>query len=438
MPDAAASALTSDERSWLEAQTSSLVDFARSSVHPDGGFAWLDDDGRPRLEQPVELWLTCRMTHVFALAELQGDASATALVDHGLQALQGRLHDDAHGGWFAAVDSSGPDGASRPSDDSKPAYAHAFVVLATASATAAGHPGARALLDDALRIFDEYFWQDADGLSADVWDRTFTTLDPYRGVNANMHTVEALLAAHDVTGTPVLLERAASIITHVVHEFAAGNGYRLPEHYDDQWQVRLDYNRDHPADRFRPYGVTIGHLLEWARLALHLRTALGADAPDWLFEDARALFDTAVRDGWSVDGAEGFVYTTDFTGTPVVRDRLHWVLTEAIATAWSLALLTEEPAYREWYDRWVAHAAAVFIDIERGSWRHELDPHNRPASSVWEGKPDVYHAYQAMLLPCLGEVSSFVGGLTSGRPSAAGPGGRRTGIPDFIAGDDSV
>ncbi|MDQ2781543.1 MAG: AGE family epimerase/isomerase, partial [Actinomycetota bacterium] len=47
-----------------------------------------------------------------------------------------------------------------------------------------------------------------------------------------------------------------------------------------------------------------------------------------------------------------------------------------------------------------------------GSWHHELDEQNHPSSNVWEGKPDVYHAYQAMLLPRLGEVTSFVDGAT--------------------------
>jgi len=419
MAEPSPSALTADERSWLEAQTTSLVDFGRASAHPDGGFAWLDDDGRPRLDHPVELWLTCRMTHVFGLAELQGDASAAALVEHGLAALRGRLHDAEYGGWFAAVGSTGPDRSSQPTDDSKQAYAHAFVVLATATATAAGHAGARDLLDDALRVFDEHFWQDGDGLSADVWDRTFTKLDPYRGVNANMHTVEALLAAYEVTGAQVHLERATSIVTRVVHEFAAGNDYRLPEHYDAQWQVQLDYNKEHPADKFRPYGVTIGHLFEWSRLALHVRTALGDSAPEWLLDDARILFETAVRDGWSVDGAEGFVYTTDFDAEPVVRARLHWVVAEAIATAWTLALVTGDPAYREWYDRWVAHAENFFIDNERGSWLHELDAENQLAATLWQGKPDVYHAYQSMLLPLLGEVSSFVGGVSGRRAQPA-------------------
>ena len=73
-------------------------------------------------------------------------------------------------------------------------------------------------------------------------------------------------------------------------------------------------------------------------------------------------------------------------------------------------------AYRQWFDRWVEHARAYFVDEARGSWHHELDPQGRPSSQVWEGKPDVYHAYQAMLLPRLGEVSSFVDGALHLRP----------------------
>ena len=417
MHDVAPTALSDEERAWLVSQTSSLLDYTKRAVHPDGGFAWLDDDGVPQLDRPVELWVTCRMTHVLALAALRGDSGSRALVDHGVAALTGRLHDDEHGGWYAAVEAA-PDGTSRPADDTKQAYAHAFVVLAAASATAAGHPGARALLDDALAVFADRVWIEDDGLVADTWDRAFVTRDPYRGVNANMHTVEALLAAHDVTGDPVLLERATSIVTRVVHGFAAGNGYRLPEHYDTQWHQMLDYNRDHPADKFRPYGVTIGHLLEWARLALHLRTAHGDAAPGWLLTDAIALFDRAVSDGWHVDGAPGFVYTTDFDATPVVRTRLHWVAAEGLATAWTLALVTGEQGYRTWFDVWRQHIADLFVDPVCGSWHHELDPSNHPSHLVWDGKPDTYHAYQAVLLPSLGEITSFVAGVV--RATGAG------------------
>ncbi len=436
-----ATRLSEADLEFLVAQTTSLVDFARHSPHPDGGFAWLDDDGRPLLDRPVELWISCRMLHVLALAEILGDASCRPLVAAGLDALRTRLHDDDDDGWYAAV-TSGPDGASVAADDTKAAYAHGFVVLATASATAAGHADARPLLDAALAVFDRHLWRDADGLAVDVCDRTFEQVDPYRGVNANMHTVEALLAAHDVTGDEIHLQRAMSIISRVVHDFARSNGYRLPEHYDEQWRPLLDYNRDEPRDRFRPYGVTIGHLMEWARLALHARTALqrtaaatdslgtpdspATPAPDWLLDDARALFDRAVADGWqerTEEHAEGFVYTTDFEGRPVVEDRLHWVVTEAIATAWTLALVSEQSgdteaarAYRLWFDRWVEHARTYFVDETHGSWHHELDRQGHPSRQVWEGKPDVYHAYQAMLLPRLGEVSSFVEGVVHLRP----------------------
>lgn len=398
---------------WLDAHRAHLRAFARGSQTDRPGFAWLGDDGAPLPDRDVELWITARMTHVAALSVLEGHEEFRDMLDHGVAAFGrgGVLHDAEFGGWFAAV---GDDG---PTLTDKRAYDHAFVVLAAASAAAAGHPDATALLADALEVYETRFWRDHDGLAVDVWNRDFSELEDYRGVNANMHSVEALLAAWDVTGDERWRDHARRIVERVVHEFAAADGFRLAEHYSPAWVARPDYNRDDPAHPFRPYGVTIGHLLEWARLALHLRHALGDAAPDWLLADARALFDTAVRDGWEVDGAEGFVYTTDFDGRPVVRDRLHWVAAEAISTAWTLHLVTGEDAYRQRYEQWWDHARRLFVDDELGSWHHELAPDNTPASSVWAGKPDIYHAYQTALLPRLGEISSFAGAV-SGPPSA--------------------
>jgi hypothetical protein len=71
------------------------------------------------------------------------------------------------------------------------------------------------------------------------------------------------------------------------------------------WSL-LDYNADSRDDPFRPYGTPVGHWLEWSRLLLHLEASL-VDPPAWVFEDACTLFDSAVRAGWAVDGAEGFV-----------------------------------------------------------------------------------------------------------------------------------
>lgn len=394
-------------REWLAAERERLWTFGRGSVEPGGGFAWLDADGQPDRSRPIEAWITCRMTHVAALEALCGRAEAEAVLDHGVRALETTLRDAEHGGWYAAV---GPRG---PVTTDKRAYEHAFVLLAAAGARTAGHPRGESLLDQAQHVFEQRFWSEDEGMVVEVWDRPWSSLEAYRGANANMHSVEALLAVHDVTGSSVWLERATSIAERLVHGVARGYEWLLPEHFTPAWTPLPDYNRDEPAHPFRPYGATVGHLLEWSRLSLHLRHAHGTSAPTWTLDDARSLFDAAVRVGWGVDGAEGFVYTTDFSGVPVVRTRLHWVLAEAIAAACALWTATGDDVYRSWYATWWDHADRFFIDRVHGSWRHELDPHHRPASTVWQGKPDIYHAYQAALLPALGEITSFAGALAA-------------------------
>lgn len=380
---------------WLEREGDRLLDFARAARHPDGGFAWLDDQGLPRLDQPVELWITCRMTHVFALGQLLGRPENRRLVDHGVLALLGSLRDKVNGGWYAAVDTTGP------TDRSKQTYAHAFVVLAASSAARSGHPLARQLLDDALEVMDTRFWSEADGMVVDSYDETFTELSPYRGLNANMHTVEAFLAASDVTGDRIWRDRALRITERVLNAQAPRSGWRLVEHFDAKWRPLADYNVDQPEDRFRPYGATVGHGLEWSRLALNLRAACGAQGPEWLLAAALRLFDRAVQDGWAADGQPGFVYTTDWDGQPVVRHRMHWVAAEATATAASLYRATGEQRFAQAYEQWWDYIDERMRDLVGGSWWHELDEFNQPSAQVWSGKPDVYHALQATLIPRL-------------------------------------
>ena len=393
---------------YLLALRADLLRFAARSRDPLG-FGWLDDHGLVDPTRTVQLWITCRMTHVFSLAVLAaeppavGGPDAAALEDlaaHGVASLLTSFADAEHGGWFAEISPEGP------VVEEKSAYAHAFVVLAATSAAAAGIDGADRLLADALEVSGRRFWDDEHGMVVDSWNRDWTVLDPYRGINATMHTVEAYLAAADVTGDAVWVERAASMARRL-RGVAEAHAWRIPEHFDEAWMPLPSYNLDTPADPFRPFGATIGHGLEWARLLVataataeaHGRGDLVADVD--LTDAAVRLADRAIADGWAVDGADGFVYTTDWEGVPVVRNRMHWVVAEALNTGWVLDQALGEPRYASPLEQWWAYADAHLVDGIDGSWHHELDTDNSPTAATWSGKPDAYHVYQAALVPTL-------------------------------------
>ncbi len=312
--------LTSDaygDRSWREREAGHLLDWAAGSASPAGGFGWRLSTGALDPARGRPLWISCRMIHCLALGHLLGHDSDGARVDAGIAALRREYQDQEHGGWFADAD--------RPGEGRKEAYGHAFVVLAGASATVAGRPGGRQLLDEALALVLERFWDTEAQMPFESWDVAFTELEDYRGGNAAMHLVEAFLAAADATGDAAWRERALAICERMLSG-ARDLGWRVPEHFDARWQVRPDYNIDEPRHPFRPYGATPGHAFEWAWLVLTLRAA--HPTPPWFLEAAVGLVDTAWADAWDVERG-GLAYTTDAHGEPVVRERFHWVACEA-------------------------------------------------------------------------------------------------------------
>lgn len=379
----------------LKAMCEGLLKFGRRFPSPGGSAWYLGDDGTPWPDRPRETYATARMVHVYSIGKLLGFPGSEDLAKQALRGLKGELRDTEHGGWYSGRTA---DGGVLPN---KLCYAHAFVILAASSAMIADIDGAGELLEDALRIYDEKFWNEEEGLSADTWDTDFALLDDYRGLNANMHTVEAFLGAADATGDDTCRRRASRIIDRVLG-WAAANDWRIPEHYTSGWEPDLERNHDRPDDAFKPYGATPGHGLEWARLIVQWALSAHRDDPEGAkpyIEKAEALFARAVGDAWNADGAPGIVYTTDWNGKPVVHDRMHWTLAEAINTAAVLWQVTGKEVYADRYAEFMEYLYACVLDPATGSWFHQLDADNRPSGTVWPGKPDVYHALQATLIP---------------------------------------
>ena len=226
---------TEENKTYLKENAIRLLEFGKRFPSPGGGSYYLGDDGTPLMERNRETWITCRMAHVYSIGSMMGIYGCKDLAGRALAGLLGELRDSSNGGWYAG----------RTADDGivpmKQCYAHAFVILAASSAYLAGIDRAGELLDDALKVYDSFFWNEDEGLAVDTWNTEFTELSGYRGLNANMHTVEAFLAASDALKCDRYRDRAGRIIGRVVG-WAEDNDFRIPEHFTEDWKPDLNMN----------------------------------------------------------------------------------------------------------------------------------------------------------------------------------------------------
>ena len=161
---------------------------------------------------------------------------------------------------------------------------------------------------------------------------------------------------------------------------------RIPEHSNHQPATDLELNRDQPDHPFKPFGATVGHGLEWARLMLHLQAAIGGG------------------DGWLLDAAEEPVPPRG--RRRVVRRRrsrlrLHDGLGRLPGCPRPDALgcgggdqCRRDVVPQDWrpgiqpvgIEPRRDYAGTYLLDHRHGSWRHQLDASNVPADTVWAGK----------------------------------------------------
>ncbi|SNR48554.1 AGE family epimerase/isomerase [Halorubrum vacuolatum] len=344
--------LTTDRRARLL----SVLRVQYPDALADHGFQLLDPvSGEPYSNGRRHLVATCRSISNFALGALvDGPEWCLDAVDHGLQFLRAG-HRRADGGYDLVVDAAG-----EPVDRTRSAYGHAFVLLAYARAAAAGVDGAEADLERTHHLIEERFRDTAGMLRSDCGP-DWTELEAYRGQNANMHACEAYLAAYEATEGARYLERARQLAETIAVDLATETDGPLWEHYTPNWEHDFTYNEDDPRHQFRPPGYQPGHHVEWAKF-LGLLDRYGAGEGDGLYTRAHELFDAAVELGWTDDG---FLYTVDRNGDPIVSDRYGWALAEAIGAAAVLAERADAHGdgdaadrFRRWEARLIDHTDA--------------------------------------------------------------------------------
>ena len=397
-------------RHWLLSQARALFDFFQYGiVNPRGGFSMLDDQGKPNAPETGnagvvrQLHDTTRMIHCYSAAHLLGLPGADRIVDHGMDFLWNRHRDTGNGGYFWGVDDE------RPTNANKLAYGHAFVILAASSAKTVGHPDADRLMTDILEVLDKRFWDRKAGATTEEYKADWSEISSYRGQNSNMHLTEALMAAFEATGEKQLLAMAQSIAALIINRHAREQGWRVAEHFNSDWEVDLAYEGD---PMFRPRGTTPGHALEWSRLLVQL-WELGGREHSWMIEAAKGLFFNTVKSGWNnVTG--GFYYTLTWDDKPDRDDLYWWPCAEGIGAAAALGAVDADPRFEEWYRRIWGFAGNHLVDRQAGGWIPELDANLKPVNRVFTGRPDLYHAVQACLIPLLPSSGSLIRGLQNG------------------------
>ena len=390
-------------RQWLWREANRLFDFFQNrAFNPLGGFHELDIEGRPiNPGNPVRgIHSTARMVHCFAIASLLGRPGADDIVDHGMAYLWDRHRDHERGGYHWSLDNAGL------LDASKQGYGHAFVLLAASSAKLAGHPDADRLLADVSEVLESRFWEETHGAIAEEFSADWSPVPGYRGQNSNMHLTEALMAAFEATGEKAYLDKAERIADLIIRRRAGENGFRVPEHFTEDWALDKDYRGN---EMFRPSGTTPGHWLEWARLVLQLHV-LGGRRHDWMPQAAKALFAQAVTLGWDREKG-GFFYTLDWNDAPARREKLWWPMAEGVGAAAFLCEHQPDDFHETWYRTIWNAISRHFLDEERGGWHEELTEDLVPSHTLFAGKGDIYHALQACLIPLYPATGSVTRGI---------------------------
>jgi len=363
-----------------------------------GGFYhFYKDDGTVYDRRTRHLVSSTRFVFTQAMAFRRfGEARYQESARHGLRFLQ-QAHLQPNGGYAWQLDWDGK--TATVQDGTNHCYGLAFVVLANAHALMAGIDEAKDGLEASFQLMEQRFWEPARGLYADEADAGWK-VGSYRGQNANMHSCEAMIAAYDATKDPKYLQRALILAESITQRQAAlaatQDGPLVWEHYQADWSVDWDYNKDDKTNIFRPWGFQTGHLTEWTKLLLQLETHLAPNQrPAWLLPTAQRFFDTAMKRGWDAQHG-GLVYGFAPDGSVCDGDKYFWVQAESLAAAALLALRTGDPAYWGWYDKLWGYSWEHLVDHQHGAWYRILTPDNRKISDEKSpaGKVD-YHTMGA-------------------------------------------
>lgn len=261
-------------------------------------------------------------------------------------------------------------------DMTQQSYAYAFILYMYAACLLAGIHADGSKVCKVYQLLEERFWQPDHGAYADTLTAD-GALDGYRGQNSNMHICEALIAAHEATKEGRYLERAQLLAETFTQRLAQQADGLVWEHYNTDFKVDWEYNKDDPKNLYRPWGFQPGHQIEWAKNLLNICRF----APkDWMQQRAKELFDRSWEAAWDNEYG-GLVYGFGPDGKWCDGDKYFWVQAESMATAAQLYQAFADSKYLERYNSLWKCCWAHFVDHQHGAWWRVLTRENTKYSN---------------------------------------------------------
>lgn len=345
-----------------------------------GGFyCTIKDTGEIVNSEYKELVSTARWILNFAFGKMMGGPEEYLdYIRHGLEFLEIAHRDDVYGGYHSVVI------RNNPKIGNKLTYQAAFVFCAISNAVKAGVKEAVPIIDRVFDFMEKSIFDKRNNLYFDDLTNDYSEILPYRGQNCNMHMTEAMISAFESTRNIRFIERAYDIAYSVTKFLTKNTNGLIYEHYNNNWDVDFDYNKN--ADKYsienllRPYGFLPGHWVEWAKLLLLIERYNKAD---WLLETAEYLFTKAIEYSWDYKKG-GMVYAVGVNKEIIDSDNHFWTHCEAISAAAALALRTGKTEYWKYYDMLWDFSDRYFVDHKNGGpWFRIIDNESKkPLSNI--------------------------------------------------------
>mgnify|MGYP000047092398 CR=1 FL=1 len=349
----------------LEHVKTSLNFYQEHGVDPNGGFyQTLNQKGEVFDTGLKQLVSSARMTFNYTLAKrFFKDDQYDVLIQHGIDFVEKAHFDKENEAYHWILD------GEKVLDTDNYAYGFAFIILMYSGAYEAGFESAKAGIEKTFATMEKHLWQEEFGLYADQSSGDWSRVNSYRGQNANMHACEAMIAAFEATNDEKYLDRAVLIAENIcLRNTKYTDGY-IWEHYDSDWQVDWDYNKDDPRNLYKPWGYQPGHFIEWTKLLLLIRRHRNLD---WLLPQAKMLFDVSVEKAWDKEEG-GFFYGFGPDDSICDDEKYFWVHAEAFAGAALLADALDDESYWQIYDQIWEYSWGKFCESSHGPWLRLLD-----------------------------------------------------------------